>query len=85
MWGVFVGTGALHTNSVRVPKIGLPISYYCSNRTGVLLFACEGVLLMTAEEKYALLTPENKGQVILQIETLIRNQSKNQSSPDSQE
>ena len=40
---------------------------------------------MTAEEKYALLTPENKGQVILQIETLIRNQSKNQSSPDSQE
>ena len=45
----------------------------------------KGVLFMTAEEKFAMLTQENKGQVIQQIETLIKSQSENQSSPDSQE
>lgn len=49
----------------------------------VLLLTSEGVLLMTAEEKFELLTPRNREEVIRQIETLIKNQSKNQSSPDS--
>ena len=46
---------------------------------------CKGVLLMTAEEKFAMLTPEQREMVIQQIETLKVSQSENQSSPDSQE
>ena len=45
----------------------------------------KGVLLMTAEEKFAMLTPEQREMVIQQIEILKESQSKNQSSPDSPE
>jgi len=46
---------------------------------------CKGVLRMTAEEKFAMLTPENKELIIQQIETLKVSQSESQSSPDSLE
>ena len=45
----------------------------------------KGVLHMTAEEKFAMLTPEQREVVIQQIETLKVSQSENQSSSDSQE
>ena len=44
----------------------------------------KGVLLMTAEDKFDLLTSENQEQVIRLIESLKENQSERQSSPDSQ-
>lgn len=43
------------------------------------------VTILTSYEKYEMLSAENKKAVIRQIETLIKNQSGNQSSCDSQE